>query len=1316
MNQKCSLLVLAWFALPLFLLGQPTIVCPPNLTVQCANLVPPANTATVTASSPQCDNVFSVSFGGDVTSGQTCPNRFTIVRTYIATDCIGTATCSQRITVRDTIPPTLVCQPAPPTVSCASQVPPPSPADYLPVVDNCGTTLTPTVLSQTNLNQTCANRFLLFRVYIATDLCGNVSTCARSITVNDQTPPTITCPQNVTVSCNSQVPAPSAADATASDNCGTVTVTFNLGVITQQTCLNRSVIVRTYTATDACQNSAACSQFITVFDATPPTITCPANQTVSCTSQVPACSPGNVNPTDNCGGTLTTTCTDIPPTGQTCANRYTFLRVYSTVDACGNSAACTQIITVNDQTPPTITCPANQTVACANQVPAPNSPAPTASDNCGGTVTTSLFSDIISNQTCANRFTETRIYRATDVCGNTAQCTQTITVNDQTPSPITCPANQTFSCANQVPTPSVGAATVGADNCGGAVVTTIGQVISNQTCANRFIATRTFIATDVCGNSASCSQTITVNDQTPPALTAPPPNVTAECSAVPVRAAISATDNCDGARPVSFSESIVYGICQFNYTLTRVWTATDVCGNAATVSHTVQVQDTQAPTFTGLPANIPAAQCVAPDAPLVTVQDNCSQAVGLIFHERTTQLAGACDFDYRVWRTWDAVDDCGNAAQAVRWVDVVDTEPPVLLNIPSDMTIDCWCSNDPGVQATDNCDLDCLKLDTWVDELASGNGKTIVICRWTAEDKCQNKAVAIRRTTVLDTKPPVFDHTPPNLTLLPGTAVPPPDKLFAEDVCGFDEITITFKEEQIGGKTIRTWTACDPADNCTTVKQTIEFGIIKPVFTALPSAPKTVPCTDYPLNMSAGATAIDPKTGQPVPVKLSENTVPGDCAGEFTVVCTWTATDAAGNSTTQTGSYTVLACPPPALCPQQSASSGPAYIRRVQLADLDQWSNASRYSDFSGKTAHLLKGAAYALRVRPAFVSSKTLQFVFVKIDWNHDGAFDGPGETAQFGPTLFTISQSFQVPMFALSGLTRMRVLITAEGSAGDCATLPNGEVEDYTLLVKGLACPNLPCTMQVANGLPGAEFIQNVLLANIQNPSGAGAYSDFTAQQIQLERGKTYPFHLLAAQTDGYTGQRNWTVLADWNRDGDFQDAGETPIYKWTNGPTLLTNLTVPATALPGATVLRIKLARAPLADPCAAQLAGEVEDYGIYLEPAAADSASKGLPLAPVPVPFLVAQRDDEPLGGSLTNVQLMPNPTDGQTLLRFVVDDEQPLELGVFDASGRQVLRSEIRATAGENDFYFDTGNWATGLYRVSLAGRDWARDLMLVVGD
>src|SRR5690606_34643434 len=102
-----------------------------------------------------------------------------------------------------------------------------------------------------------------------------------------------------------------------------------------------------------------------------------------------------------------------------------------------------------------------------------------------------------------------RKYRATDSCGNVAECTQTITVQDTTEPAITCPAPVTMQCAADVPPPATDLASFLAlgngadvsDNCDPApTVIHVGDAIGTQTCANKYTITRTYRATDACGN------------------------------------------------------------------------------------------------------------------------------------------------------------------------------------------------------------------------------------------------------------------------------------------------------------------------------------------------------------------------------------------------------------------------------------------------------------------------------------------------------------------------------------------------------------------------------------------------------------------------------------------------------------------------------------------------------------------------------------------------------------------------------------------------------------------------------------------------
>uniref|UniRef100_UPI000A7663A0 hypothetical protein n=1 Tax=Mangrovimonas sp. ST2L15 TaxID=1645916 RepID=UPI000A7663A0 len=61
--------------------------------------------------------------------------------------------------------------------------------------------------------------------------------------------------------------------------------------------------------------------------------------------------------------------------------------------------------------------------------------------------------------------------------------------------------------------------------------------------------------TDNDGNTTTQTQTITVEDNTPPVLVGVPADVTVECDAIPAPVVVTATDNCDTTLTVSYSET-----------------------------------------------------------------------------------------------------------------------------------------------------------------------------------------------------------------------------------------------------------------------------------------------------------------------------------------------------------------------------------------------------------------------------------------------------------------------------------------------------------------------------------------------------------------------------------------------------------------------------------------------------------------------------------------------------------------------------------------------------------------------------------------
>src|SRR5690606_28456173 len=120
-------------------------------------------------------------------------------------------------------------------------------------------------------------------------------------------------------------------------------------------------------------------------------------------------------------------------------------------------------------------------------------------------------------------------------------------------------------------------------------------------CANSYTLTRTWTATDACGNEVTHEQVITVEDTTAPEFVGTlPADATYSCAAeVPVAPVLEAVDNCSVDVNVDYEEVKEDGDCSNRFILTRTWTVTDECGNTNVHEQIITVADNQKPELTG---------------------------------------------------------------------------------------------------------------------------------------------------------------------------------------------------------------------------------------------------------------------------------------------------------------------------------------------------------------------------------------------------------------------------------------------------------------------------------------------------------------------------------------------------------------------------------------------------------------------------------------------------------------------------------------------------------------------------------------------
>src|SRR5205085_7672733 len=195
--------------------------------------------------------------------------------------------------------------------------------------------------------------------------------------------------------------------------------------------------------------------------------------------------------------------------------------------------------------------------------------APTATDS--GIATITILSTVTNvTDHCGSTFDAMRTWQATDACGNSSVCSQKVTVVDTTTPVITC--SSTNKTVEQGVAWTFDAPTA-TDNSGSATITIL-STITNVTghCGSTFDATRTWQATDNCGNSSSCSQKVAVVDTTAPEITCSSTNKTVEQGAAWNFDAPTATDN-SGSATITILSTVtnVAGHCGITFDATRTW-------------------------------------------------------------------------------------------------------------------------------------------------------------------------------------------------------------------------------------------------------------------------------------------------------------------------------------------------------------------------------------------------------------------------------------------------------------------------------------------------------------------------------------------------------------------------------------------------------------------------------------------------------------------------------------------------------------------------------------------------------------------------
>jgi HYR domain/PA domain len=552
-------------------------------------------------------------------------------------------------------------------------------------------------------------------------IAGLISTLCGGSVGNSCTPPTITCPANITVNsspgqCGANVTYPAAV---AGGSSPTISYSKPSGSFFPVGTTNV-----TADAANAC-GSANCSFTVTVIDTEKPVITCPASISIQCGDAGPAPDVSLVTATDNCSGGVTVTWVSDQQISGNCPGSYTILRTYKATDASNNEATCTQTITVIDTIAPTLTVPADTTLQCGDPLPLRPLTINSSANSIAGTynVGTALFGAPL---TAAPLTAEAILVNdGTGGAGNPYDACESI-INDLTGKIAVIERGGCPIPANYFVNKAYKAQQAGA----------VGVIfIFNQPSNN--VVTMSLPAGP---NPTITIPLMLVSNQYGNLLKA-------ELLAGPVHVSLSAPtviagDECS-AVSITHQQTITPGNCPSSRTIVNTWTTTDQCGNATSASQSITVTDTVPPAITcpaDIAVNNAAGQCGANVTFNATATDNCGTAVITYSHNPGSFFATGSTLV-----TVTATDACNNTSQCSFTVVVNDEEHPV---IHVRDIISCYedanagCSINLGATATDNCGILSFTSDA---PACFPMGTTTVT--WTATDISGNSTTATQLVT-----------------------------------------------------------------------------------------------------------------------------------------------------------------------------------------------------------------------------------------------------------------------------------------------------------------------------------------------------------------------------------------------------------------------------------------------------------------------------------------------------------------------------------------------------------------------------------------
>jgi hypothetical protein len=278
---------------------------------------------------------------------------------------------------------------------------------------------------------------------------------------------------------------------------------------------------------------------------------------------------------------------------------------------------------------------------------------------------------------------------------------------------------------------------------------------------------------------------------------------------------------------------------------------------------------------------------------------------------------------------------------------------------------------------------------------------------------------------------------------------------------------------------------------------------------------------------------------------------------------------------------------------------------------------------------------------------------------------------------TIWTVTSS-NLPSVTISGLSGGTSYTYAVEAL--CSSGPSGYSDSLTLTTSGTGY----CT---AGGQSTTqEYLNLVWIGGITNQTlSNNGYGDFTNLSSPLAQGSTVYGYLSAFLTYGLS--EYYSIWIDYNHDSDFTDSGEQVVNISSDFMGYIAvNFTVPLSALPGPTRMRVMMRYGSTPVPCGLYSRGETEDYTVNITSNTAKSLS------------LQSDNTEKFNSETISEVSVYPNPVNkGEFNLNLPDDTIFPAVMQLYSMAGQKVMQMELNDCSNT----IKTDGLINGLYILSV---------------